>query len=73
MNTQKLVTSNMKTKTGKLVRIKKSSLPKVKVGLIIIFYYSINMEDSISLQFFTEIKWPSRFGQTDESEKSGST
>ncbi|MDT8442644.1 MAG: IS1634 family transposase, partial [Desulfuromonadales bacterium] len=31
MNTQKLVTSSMKTKTGKIIRIKKSSLPKVKV------------------------------------------
>lgn len=31
MNTQKLVTSSMKTKTGKLIRIKKSSLPRVKV------------------------------------------
>jgi len=31
MNTQKLVTSSVKTKTGKLIRIKKSSLPRVKV------------------------------------------
>jgi transposase len=31
MNTQKMVTSSMKTKGGKLIRIKKSSLPKVKV------------------------------------------
>ncbi len=31
MNTQKMVTSSMKTKGGKLIRIKKSSLPKMKV------------------------------------------
>lgn len=31
MNTQKMVTTSMKTKDGKLIRIKKSSLPKVKV------------------------------------------
>jgi transposase len=31
MNTQKMVTSSMKTKSSNLIRIKKSSLPKVKV------------------------------------------
>ncbi|MCK5137825.1 MAG: IS1634 family transposase, partial [Bacteroidales bacterium] len=31
MNTQKMVTSSMKTKGDKLIRIKKSSLPKMKV------------------------------------------
>jgi len=34
MNTQKLVTTSMKTKDGKLIRIKKSSLPRVKVSEI---------------------------------------
>ncbi len=34
MNTQKLVTSSIKTKTGNLVRIKKSSVPQVKVKQI---------------------------------------
>jgi transposase len=34
MNTQKLVTTSMKTKDGKLIRIKKSGLPRVKVSEI---------------------------------------
>lgn len=34
MNTQKLVTSQMKTETGSLIRIKKSSLPREKVKQI---------------------------------------